>query len=300
MVIDQHGVVHVGPGLQVAFTIEETQPGVGIAPSRLAVFQRLKRPDRLKEFAFVGRAGGDAATAIDKQRTRIPMAFFHSSDGRRPQRPVTHSLPASDGHTTAEHHLFARLGGVGNRGLGRTTVLRAEDQRFAQLVVPAAQDNTHWPVEFAVGLQLAHRVARGRDSPQRPVSLAGIGLGQRATECVITTGTDVDIFTGVFRAASERHGENRQQRNHKESSAQHGKAPWGRWGGRIFVGNRFADERDRLWWCVPQPFSGPRTTLSRFPAKRHDWHSRSCRLCCRVGTPDLSDTSRCVDDTVHE
>ncbi|OPZ22701.1 MAG: hypothetical protein BWZ02_03381 [Lentisphaerae bacterium ADurb.BinA184] len=152
---------------------------------RLHAEQPLGRP---------ARTGG--AAAIHIQLAELPLAGRNLGQLGDPGVVAVHAhrAPAGDPAAAVEHRLLATPRGKGH-GVG---VLRAEDDRFVELVAAAAHPYgerlrgcRRWHGRLALGaepLELAHPVARPGQRGQRAVALRRVGRRQPSGPRVVPVG----------------------------------------------------------------------------------------------------------------
>ena len=194
MVDHQHGVVEVGPLLQVVTMIEERRLDLRV-PTHFLLFRVCNtRPGGSKR-VDVGRSGRSRAATVYEQLPAPSSGEDLRLHGCRPKRPLG-LLPAGYRHRTADHRLLAIGSGVDDRRGSRARVVGRENDRA---IDPVRAATNHHPSRLAgrtVREQLPDGIPGGLERGQRPVATVGRRLGQPAGPGIVSVGRDEKVSLG--------------------------------------------------------------------------------------------------------
>jgi len=144
---------------------------------------------------LVWRTGSGGALAVDEQLLEVPLAGGDLGDVR-----VVSAVGAlgevgddsSGGEEGSGVGGGGWLGAVGNGAGVGAAVLGGEDERLGEFVAAWGDQDCDGLGEALVGFELADTVACGGEAAQGPVGLCVVGGLERARECVISVGRDVE------------------------------------------------------------------------------------------------------------
>ena len=183
---DAAGFLQSVPWLDIFF--EEGQAEANRGPAR-----RQSQALRVEVFALVWRTCPDATLPVDEQLREIVLALDDPRNIGDPHSVIVLS-PVANRPAAANHGRLVRKGFIADHGAFRAGVFGPKLQCFAEMMDPAAEQDSHRPFQAALGcLELADSIACTLNGAKRAVRSFWIGLRNGPRPRVVAIGSNIEI-----------------------------------------------------------------------------------------------------------